>query len=100
MWDVRIGAGKFLVETEGTNGGYATLSSPVTVNDGVPHKVSIARVNGTLTLTIDGKAVISGASTAIYGNLPPLQIGTDPCDNLDGTLPFTGTLSDVCVSSP
>jgi hypothetical protein len=33
-----------------------------------------------------------------FGSLPLLRQGTDVCDNLDGTQPLDGTITQLCVS--
>ena len=60
----------------------------------------VARVAGTITILVDGVTSGTGASAASFGALPPLVRDSDVCDGTDGTVPFSGTLSNLCVGSP
>jgi hypothetical protein len=100
MWDVRMGTrGEIGVEVDDGAGHYTVLySSAVAVNDGLHHAVVVRRTSGTITITVDGVLVGTGASSANLGALTALLIGADPCVGVDGTTAFAGSLTDVCVS--
>ena len=72
--------------------------SSLAVNDGKPHAVVVRRASGTVTITVDGATVGSAASAANLGALTTLLIAGDPCVGVDGTMAFTGSVTDVCVS--
>ena len=57
-----------------------TLTSTVTVNDGVPHCILVQRVDEMLSITIDGLLVGEATSISSFAALAPLAIGTDTCD--------------------
>jgi hypothetical protein len=113
FWDIRMcGAGgacpngALSVETDDkTSAGpaYQSVHSTVTINDGNPHDVVVARVSGVLTIQIDGALSGMGASSASLGAMPALRIGTDVCGagSSPPTAAFAGTtLSDPCITSP
>jgi hypothetical protein len=104
FWDVRVQNGALMIETDENNqANWAifTTKGPL-VNDGQVHTVLVQRRAGTVTAYIDGMA--SGTSTmrTSFGALPPMAIGTDPCDNnsTDGTVAFSGKVTNLCITSP
>ena len=114
FWDIRqctpgrVGCpadGTVFVETDNNdNPSYQALFSKGTINDGNPHDVVVARIAGTLTIYIDGATSGAEASVASFGNaMPPLQVGKDACIGApagDPTVALTGTLSNLCITSP
>jgi hypothetical protein len=109
FWDIRMCApdpqhrcavaGSVLVETDSSSA-YTALDSTVAINDGKPHDVAVARASGVLTITIDGVASGSTSSKASLASLPPMQTGTDACVGHDSTVALTGTLSNLCITTP
>jgi len=105
FWDIRLASnGTLDVETvdatQGANGTGLKKVGP-RINDGVPHKVMVQRTSETLTVYVDGVAGASAISRTSFGQLAPVRIGSDVCTvAIDGTMPLTGTLSDLCVASP
>jgi hypothetical protein len=74
-------------------------SGGVTVNDGNPHTIVFGRISQVMYLEVDGAKAGSAPSTASLGMLAPLgeQKG-HPCENVDGTAPLVGTVTNVCLS--
>jgi hypothetical protein len=100
FWQVRLSDGNVVVETDDARGHYARVASAgAAVNDGLPHVVLVQRVQGTLSVTIDGAVVASGASASDLTALPPLEVRQDPCTRVDGTVPLVGTITNVCVTA-
>jgi hypothetical protein len=119
-WDVRMADGFIQVETddtvganhwtqlcaavEGGDAGRCTSVAPADLppraNDGRPHRVVIWRSSGNLQASVDALASSAVESPASFGSLAPVAIGSDPCEGVDGTVAFTGTLTNLCVSSP
>jgi hypothetical protein len=99
FWDARMSDGRVQMETDdGTN--YTSLLSPKVVNDGVEHSILITRVNGTLSIIIDGAVTASAASAASFTSLPPLATGTDVCVGLGGNAALSSNyISSVNVTS-
>jgi hypothetical protein len=119
FWDIRISVGQLRIETDDHPNGsdpaahFTGLTSTSRVDDGRPHCVLISRKAQTMTIFIDGVASGSTSAMSSFAQLPSPVIGTDPCDGQgctsvpgfgmpcrDGTNPFTGTLSDLCLESP
>jgi hypothetical protein len=120
FWDVRIFGGQILVETDDEMRSSDPSAHPLTelsgtkrVDDGQPHCVMIWRKSQTITIFVDGAAAGSASSTSSFGQLSSRVSETDPCDGQgcsqvplfgsqckDNTLPFAGTLSDLCLESP
>lgn len=103
--DACPGAGALIVETDNNDGAsYQTTYSKGPVNDGKAHDVVVARTAGKLTIQIDGTLSSATASVASFGaTLPAVQVGKDVCvgaPNGDPTVALTGTLSDLCITSP
>ncbi|HEY4117716.1 MAG TPA: hypothetical protein VGM56_07670, partial [Byssovorax sp.] len=101
FWDVHFGVGGVVeVETDHDGADYTALLGTRAVNDGATHHVEVARVAGSLTLTIDGVLDGSAASAASLDALPPLAVRTDVCDGVNGSVPLVGALTNLCVTSP
>ncbi len=102
FWDIRLASGSVQVETDDGVTPYVELvSTGAPVNDGSFHELSVSRVAGTLTISIDGAPSGSTSSPTSFGVLPPLAIGSDHCEiDGGGTVAFVGTVRDVCVASP
>lgn len=102
FWDIRLASGAVHVETDDGVTQYVLLvSTGALVNDGKFHDLEVARVAGALTISIDGTGSGSASSPTSFGVLPPIAIGTDPCDTDAGqTVPFVGTVRSLCVTSP
>jgi hypothetical protein len=100
FWDIRMTGGLLEIEVDDVTNYTNLFTTGATINDGRPHDVAARRVSGTLTASVDGVDVGSGASLASLGALPPLASGTDVCvTSSDGTAAFVGTLANVCVAS-
>ena len=96
-WDLRISDGFVLVETGTAN----FTSVGARVNDGKTHRISLRRRGGQVTIYVDDVDSGSKGSTQSIGRLPPFQMGTDPCiGSPDMTMPFAGTITNICVTSP
>jgi hypothetical protein len=120
FWDVRIVGGQIRVETDDEMRASDPTAHPLTelfgtkrVDDGQPHRVMIWRKSQTITIFVDGVTAGSASSTSSFGHLSPPVSETDPCDGQgcsqvplfgsvcrDNTMPFAGTLSDLCLESP
>jgi hypothetical protein len=106
-WDIRINNGFLKYESQDNGASpFFSINSSMRVTDGVAHAVVITRKAGTLAITVDGAFdgfEDAGASSS-FAQLPPLDVGTDPCEGdgggKDGTLPFVGSLTKLCISSP
>jgi hypothetical protein len=102
-WDIRLSNGNVLVETDdgitdgGTRDFVTTLGAAV--NDGLPHAILVERVQGTLTVFVDGAKAGSTMSLSNFGSLPPLEAGKDPCDNVDGTVALVGSVTNICLTA-
>lgn len=119
FWDVRVdAAGQLDVETDDAlslgqaNEHYSQIWS-TSVADGKPHCIQIERRAQMLMTLIDGVVSGSGMSSSSFGQLPALSVMSDACDGAactavpnfgmicgDGTLPFVGALTNICVASP
>ncbi len=119
-WDVRMADGHIQVETDDTDGAnhwtqlcaaveggdagrctsVAPADLPPPVNDGRPHRVVIWRSSGSLHASVDALMSSAIESPASFGSLAPVAIGSDPCEGVDGTVASTGTLTNLCLSSP
>ncbi len=100
FWDIRVVGGFVFVEADDI-ANYAAITSPgPRVDDGNPHNVRMQRTSGALSVYVDDVASGTTPSTASFGKLPPLVIGTDVCIPQDGTMAFPGTIADLCVASP
>ena len=95
FWDIRQSMlGMILVELD-SGSSYKTLKSTgLVINDGNPHDVTVARASGKLTIQIDGVVTGESTSSESLGVLPPLRVGKHVCVS---TVPFAGTLSEVCI---
>jgi hypothetical protein len=98
-WDVRFSSGEIEVETDDGTSYTDLVGTGPDLNDGATHSVVVARVGGTLTITVDGADSGATSAAASFGALPVLASGVDVCDGNDGTVAFEGTLSSVCVSA-
>lgn len=101
-WDIYMaGAGYIQIQTDdGLNGqglDAVATDGPPGVNDGSPHRIVAARTEGQLWVQVDtGAASAPVADPDNFGVLPPLAVGTSPCE-----LPFVdGTIADICITSP
>ncbi len=97
FWDVRFSSGQIEAEVDdGASDTDLTTTGPQ-VNDGASHDIVVARADGTLAITIDGRIAGSQGAGESLGALPRLATGTDVCDGQDGTAAFEGTLTVTCV---
>jgi hypothetical protein len=101
FWDIRIDAGLLFVEADDV-ASYGALQSPgPRVDDGRPHSVLFQRKSDVLSVYVDDAGGMpTTPSTASFGNLPPVAVGTDVCIPQDGTVALKGTVSDLCIASP
>jgi len=113
FWDIRQcttgnndgcpAEGGIFVETDNNSAAsFQTNSAKGPINDGKVHEVVVARTAGILTIQIDGSLSAGIVSVASFGTaLPPVQVGKDVCAPPgDPTVALTGTLSDLCITSP
>jgi|HubBroStandDraft_2_1064218.scaffolds.fasta_scaffold88129_3 hypothetical protein len=91
-WLVAEAAGHLVAQTYDGSAG-ATIQSVATVDDGVLHRVVVARVSGALSISIDG-AIDTSEPNAVFapGSLPAMQVGRSAC-----APQFSGQVSSVCV---
>lgn len=106
FWDVRVVGGTVSLETDAVIDGSAddaSITGCTLVNDGLTHQVVLQRINGVLTLYVDGFVDATGVnSTASWGSLAALATGTDVCVGSDGTMDLDTSLGKVlsaCVST-
>jgi hypothetical protein len=100
-WQVVLSSGGGIIfNTCDGMGACATVEAGNSVNDGLPHRVVLARVAGAISYSRDGvigSAVVPDAySLGSFG--APLKIGTNGCG--DTPLAGHGTLTDLCVTAP
>jgi hypothetical protein len=100
FWDIRLANGNVAAETDDARSNYTRVTTAgVAVDDGLRHTVLVARQQGVLSVVVDGVTVGSGASVSNLTGLPPLEVRQDPCDLVDGTVPLTGMLTNLCVAA-
>jgi hypothetical protein len=99
FWDLRLSSGELELETDDTTNYTNFTSTGPEVDDGASHNILIKRISGTVTIYVDETVYGSAASSSSFGTLAPLVTGTDVCDGQDGTAPFEGTITSVCVAS-
>jgi hypothetical protein len=98
-WDVRLENGNVQAETDDGGTFYHVTTSGTLVNDGQPHAILVERVQGTLSIFIDGVQSASTSSLSGFAKLPPFEVGLDPCDNVDGTVALVGSLTNLCLTA-
>jgi hypothetical protein len=100
FWQIQTSAsGGLTVETDdGTAAGDTLVASLARVNDGVTHRVTVARLAGVLSTTIDGAASGATADVDSIGSLSPLRVGTSVCDGVAGVVSLIGSVTDVCLT--
>jgi hypothetical protein len=101
FWDIRIDGGFLFVEADDVKN-YAAVESPgPRVDDGKTHNVLMVRSSGRLAVYVDDAGSSpTTPSTAWFGALPPLAIGTDVCSPSDGTMQLIGAVTNLCLASP
>jgi hypothetical protein len=100
LWDVRLSNGNLYIETcDGPHYSMLTTAGAL-ANDGQPHAIVVKRRSQALTAYVDGKSVGTTTSTSSFGQLPPLEMGVDPCDTHPGNAALVGTLTGLCLTSP
>jgi hypothetical protein len=108
FWDIRLSCGDpdgslgcipgaLMAETDDGAGNYMSMVSSIAVNDGLLHNIIVSRSAGELSIIVDDYVTGTMQSLTNFGTLSPVQIGTDPCDGIDGTSVLTGTVNNVCV---
>ena len=102
FWDIRLDDGGFVFVEADDVTSYGAIQSPgPRVDDGRPHTVLFQRKSHVLSVFVDDAGgTPTTPSTASFGNLPPLAVGTDVCIPQDRTVALTGTVTDLCVASP
>jgi hypothetical protein len=75
-----------------SDGNYASLESVATINDGIWHHVVVARISGTMSITMDGQLDNSIPNATSLTTLALLQIGKSAC-----APPFAGQIKNVCI---
>jgi len=99
-WAVTLsqGGGIVAVTNDGTPTGRFFVEAGNGVNDGIPHRVLVARVNGQLSLSRDG--IVDSMLTpdpTVFDVLPALAVGTDACST-DIALEGNGSITDLCIT--
>jgi hypothetical protein len=99
--DIRVDAGFVLVEADDV-ASYGAIQSPgPRVDDGRLHSVLFQRKSHVLSVYVDDAGGMSTTpSTASFGQLPPVAVGTDVCIPQDGTVKLAGNVTNLCVASP
>jgi hypothetical protein len=99
-WSVTLsqGGGIVAVTSDGTPTGRFFVEAGNSVNDGIPHRVLVSRVNGQLSLSRDGiiDSMLTADPTA-FDTLPALAVGTDTCST-DTALEGNGSITDLCIT--
>ncbi len=78
----------------GDGTGWVNVQGVTAINDGLLHHVVVARVAGTLSISVDGQldnSIPNGGDVPL-GPLGLLQVGRSPCNP-----PFAGQIKNVCV---
>jgi hypothetical protein len=92
--------GTLVADLGQSSGGYVSLQSTRTVNDGLFHHVALVRQSTNLTLYIDGSYEVSGSTTGLVsvGTLANLTAGTSPCVGVDGKSSYyAGDLDELSL---
>ncbi len=107
FWDIELYQHSLYVEISDVSQGAAVIMSANpgdsatanALNDGKRHDIVVSRVMGVARATVDGLQVGSASSLQSFGKgLPPLKVGTDDCEGVDGTAPLLqGGITNVCV---
>jgi len=109
FWDLRAYPDHLVFETDDglqVTGHYTHFDVTNThINDGQPHCLVAQRVGRSVTVFVDGVPSGSVPSLSVFGQLPPLMKGRDPCEGSpdagkDGTKPFVGVMANLCITSP
>jgi hypothetical protein len=107
-WDLRAYPDHLVFETDDGLQGTAHYTHfdvvNTHVNDGQPHCLIAQRVGRSVTVFVDGVPSVSVPSLSVFGQLPPLLRGRDPCEGTDaghdGTKPFVGVMTNLCITTP
>ena len=100
-WDVNFQNGAIGGATNSGPNQSAAVGLSSAVNDGLPHRIVVARTGGELWYSIDSnRSTQMSADGFSIGALPPLAIGTDGCSSVYSPLEGHGTLTDLCITSP
>jgi hypothetical protein len=99
FWDLRLSSGELRFETDDGASHTDVTSTGPQIDDGATHTILVTRVAEAVTIYVDGAASGSASSAASLGALPALATGTDPCEGIDGTAAFQGTISAVCAGA-
>lgn len=98
-WEVNFQNGAIGAATNAGPSEYANVGLSVAVNDGLPHRIVVARTGKVLWYSIDSVRNTQLSPDAFsIGELPPLTVGTDDCMYLP--LAGRGTLTNLCITSP
>lgn len=92
-WLIAAASGHIVIQFyDGAAG--ITLQSIATINDGVLHHVVVARVSGTISISIDG-AVDNSSPNLVFapGTLPLMQVGRSAC-----TTAYPGQVTNACIT--
>jgi hypothetical protein len=103
FWDFRMsgrgllpGSIQFAYGTPPTSYGATSTTS---INDGAWHQVAVTRHGVTVKLYIDGtlEATTTTPTAVNLVNNAHILAGANPCDGVDGTVPFTGELDELMI---
>ena len=108
FWDIRLYNHVLYVEISDRPAGRTVItgpgpgdsaSAPGALNDGNSHDIEVRRVMGEARLTVDGALAGSSPSFQSFGSgLPPLKVGRDVCEGVNGTVALVqGTIDNICV---
>ncbi len=100
FWNFRGAAPTISVELDqdGSGTNYNAFGNSRRVNDGKYHAVALVRQGSTAWLYVDGFGTShSTTGTTNLSSTAPLQAGTGPCSNRDGSKPFSGQLDEIQV---
>jgi hypothetical protein len=103
FWELELRTGGALqFETDDATPVHVIIDPTPVVTDGMAHDVVIKRVAEMITITIDGTSAAGGTAQCAtsFGALVSMATGTSVCSGEATFSLATGSLSNVCVTSP
>ncbi len=101
FWDVLLDntGGVVAATGDGSTSSYVYVEAGVAANDGKPHRVTIVRASGKLSVVLDGVTVSATALDAYaFGAFPALAVGSDSCGAVT-PLGSSGSVADLCITT-
>lgn len=98
-WDVWMkGQGNLeIMVFDGGGSAYANVTDNRPINDGAPHRISVARSGSSLTIGVDGIFnTYPGQPIMPLASLSPLNVGIDP--TCTGVSNLSGRVVDICLT--